>query len=76
MNLFFCLHGRLEYQVEEQVYPMEPGDSLLFSAHLQHRWRNAGNTATNFLIVLSNFAEGEKSTAIHMVKDRNEKTQV
>jgi uncharacterized cupin superfamily protein len=65
----FCLHEQLEYQVDEQVYPMEPGDNLLFSEHLQHCWRNAGNAAANFLIVISNFSEGEKPTAIHMAKD-------
>ena len=65
----FCLHEQLEYQVDGQIYPMEPGDSLLSSARLQHRWRNAGNAAANFLIVLSNFAEGEMPTAIHLVKD-------
>ena len=30
----FCLRGLLEYQVERQSYQLDPGDSLLFSAHL------------------------------------------
>ena len=39
-----CLRGTLEYQVENQVFLLEPGDSLIFAARLRHRWRNSGNT--------------------------------
>ncbi len=53
----FCLRGQLEYLVEGQRYDLAAGDSLLFSAHLGHRWRNPGRTVTNALIVLSDFSE-------------------
>src|SRR5690242_5554707 len=36
----FCLRGELEYQVERQAFHLQPGDSLLFAAHLKHKWRN------------------------------------
>ena len=64
----FCLRGQLEYQVEEQFYMLEPGDSLIFSAHLRHRWRNAGGTVCNALFLLSGFAEGEHPLGMHMSK--------
>ena len=35
-----CLEGLLEYTVEEQIFLLQPGDSLLFAAHQQHTWRN------------------------------------
>src|SRR6185369_13859853 len=38
----FCLRGQLEYQVERQIYQLSSGDSLLFAAHLKHRWKNIG----------------------------------
>jgi transcriptional regulator with XRE-family HTH domain len=57
-ELVYCLRGDLEYMVNDQVYELESGDSLLFAAHLRHRWRNPGRTVTNALIVLSGFAEG------------------
>lgn len=57
-ELVYCLRGNLEYLVNEQRYELQAGDSLLFSAHLRHRWRNPGKTVTNALIVLSGFAEG------------------
>ncbi|MEJ2353181.1 MAG: helix-turn-helix domain-containing protein [Anaerolineales bacterium] len=34
-----CISGELEYEVEEQRYLLEPGDSLLFASRLRHRWR-------------------------------------
>jgi len=56
----FCLRGELEYQVEGHTYPMESGDSLLFAAHLKHRWRNPGATVTSALIVISDYADGDQ----------------
>lgn len=53
----FCLRGKLEYLVERDRLDLEPGDSLLFAAHLKHRWRNPGPTVVNALVVLSGFSE-------------------
>ncbi len=64
----FCLRGQIEYFVEDQYYLLEPGDSLLFAAHLFHRWRNPGNNVTNVLIVLSGFTEQE-SPHHHIAKE-------
>lgn len=60
-----CLRGQLEYMVEGQRFVLEPGDSLLFAAHMKHRWRNHGGVVTNALIVLSNFEEGESPGEYH-----------
>ncbi len=49
----FCIRGQLEYQVENKFYLLEAGDSLLFEARLNHRWRNPGGTVTNALIIIS-----------------------
>ena len=61
----YCLRGQLEYLVERKLYELQPGDSLLFAAQLEHRWRNPGNTVTNALIVLSGFSEGERPDGMH-----------
>lgn len=66
----FCLRGNLEYLVENEVFLMEPGDSLIFSARLRHKWRNAGNTLVNALIVLADFSESERGLAIHQQSDK------
>lgn len=48
----FCLEGCLTYTIEDQVFQLEPGDSLLFEAHLPHRWQNLGATPSRSLLVL------------------------
>ncbi|HEX8991025.1 MAG TPA: helix-turn-helix domain-containing protein [Anaerolineales bacterium] len=68
----YCLRGRLEYLVENKLYELGPGDSLLFAAQLSHRWRNPGSTVTNVLVVLSGFSEGERPNALHW-RARDEK---
>ena len=64
----FCLRGQLEYQVERQVYQLAAGDSLLFAAHLKHRWKNAGGNVATALIIISGFEEGEELHAMHWKK--------
>jgi transcriptional regulator with XRE-family HTH domain len=61
-----CLRGQLEYQVGNDVYLLEPGDSLLFKSSLRHRWRNPGNLVTNAVFVLSGFEEGESPSEHHL----------
>lgn len=62
----FCLRGQLEYQVENQRFQLEPGDSLIFAAQKNHRWRNVGKTVTNAIIVLSGFEQGEHPSEFHI----------
>ncbi|OQX64435.1 MAG: hypothetical protein B5M51_03820 [Anaerolinea sp. 4484_236] len=66
-----CLRGELEYQVEDKFYNLEPGDSLMFSARLRHRWRNLGGNVTNVLFLLSGFAEGESPAPMHVAGNLN-----
>ena len=61
----FCIRGELEYQVERQLFHLEPGDSLLFAAHLKHKWRNPGKNVATAIIILSGFEEGEELHAMH-----------
>jgi transcriptional regulator with XRE-family HTH domain len=61
----FCIRGSLEYQVENGVFFLEPGDSLIFSARLRHRWRNAGDTLVSALIILADFSESERGLSVH-----------
>jgi DNA-binding XRE family transcriptional regulator len=61
-----CLRGQLEYQVENEHYLLESGDTLLFAAQLRHRWRNPGKTVTNAVFVLSGFTEDERPSEFHI----------
>jgi transcriptional regulator with XRE-family HTH domain len=62
----FCLAGNIEYLVEDNRYLLSPGDSLLFAAHLVHRWRNSGQGPATVLIVLSGFSETDHPLAAHV----------
>jgi uncharacterized cupin superfamily protein len=64
----FCLAGSIEYEVEAQKYLLNSGDSLLFAAHLSHRWRNAGRMSSTLLIVLSGFDATDQPMALHLNK--------
>jgi len=62
----FCVRGQLEYMVEGQTYLLNAGDSLLFEAHLKHRWRNPGGTVTNALVIISDYAAGDQPGPMHI----------
>jgi len=61
----FCLRGSLEYEIDDQHFLLQSGDSLLFAAQLLHRWRNPGKNVTNAIIVLSGFEESERPSEFH-----------
>ncbi len=48
----FCLEGILDYSIEDQVYRLHPGDSLLFEASLPHRWANLQPEPAKAILVL------------------------
>jgi transcriptional regulator with XRE-family HTH domain len=61
-----CLSGQLEYQVEDQNYLLDPGDSLILAAQQRHRWRNPGKSLTRALIVLTCADQGERPSEFHL----------
>jgi transcriptional regulator with XRE-family HTH domain len=60
-----CLRGELEYEVEGEIHHLHAGDSLLFSARKEHRWRNPGKVVTNALFVLSGCTPSENTPQLH-----------
>lgn len=61
----FCLDGCLEYTVGDSIYHVNPGDSLVFQAHLPHRWTNPGICAAKFVLTLSSMDIHEEHGARH-----------
>jgi transcriptional regulator with XRE-family HTH domain len=57
IELVYCLEGHLSYTIGQGVYPLDPGDSLLFEACLPHCWRNAGTTASRSLLIVCTSSE-------------------
>jgi transcriptional regulator with XRE-family HTH domain len=61
-----CLSGQLEYQVEDQQYVLEPGDSLILAAQLRHRWRNPSKTIAKAIIIMTCTDHGERPSEFHL----------
>jgi transcriptional regulator with XRE-family HTH domain len=61
----FCLKGRLLYTIEDQSYLLTAGDSLLFEAHLPHRWQNVDVETSQALLVLCPADARDQPTALH-----------
>ena len=51
-EFIYCLEGHITYFIEDEVYPLAPGDSLIFNAHAPHAWRNTASTGSSALIVV------------------------
>jgi hypothetical protein len=56
------------YQVDEEVYNLSPGDSLMFEAYLPHRWQNRDQTASRLLLVLCPMDERDQPSERHFGK--------
>lgn len=61
-----CLEGHVEYEVEDQHFNLDPGDSLIFAAQLRHKWRNTGEAIAKVMIVLAGFEQGERPSEFHL----------
>jgi transcriptional regulator with XRE-family HTH domain len=51
-QFIYCLEGHITYIIEDEVYPLAPGDSLIFDAYAPHSWRNTASTISRALLVL------------------------
>lgn len=51
-EFIYCLEGHITYTVEEDLYPLAPGDSLIFDSYAPHSWRNTASTSSRALLVL------------------------
>ncbi|MEW6402967.1 MAG: cupin domain-containing protein [Chloroflexota bacterium] len=51
-QFIYCLEGHITYIIEGEVYPLAPGDSLIFDAYTPHSWRNTAPTSSRALLVL------------------------
>ena len=62
----FCLEGKIEYEIRDDKYLLDAGDSLIFEAHLPHRWRNAGDNFSTILLILQTQEGREESVEQHL----------
>jgi len=67
LEFVYCLEGQIGYIVEGQTFTLDPGDSLLFEAHLPHRWYNAGEIPSRSLLLLCPADERDHPDERHFV---------
>jgi transcriptional regulator with XRE-family HTH domain len=61
----YCLQGQITYTVDDAVYLLTPGDSLMFESHLPHRWQNEDDGQAQMLLVLAPTDERDRPTHRH-----------
>jgi transcriptional regulator with XRE-family HTH domain/predicted Fe-Mo cluster-binding NifX family protein len=61
----YCLSGFIQYHIENDDFQLNPGDSLLFQAHLPHCWENKGTETAQILLVLYPSDEREEPGGRH-----------
>jgi transcriptional regulator with XRE-family HTH domain len=69
----FCLEGCLKYTIEGQSYQLKPGDSLLFEAHLPHRWENEREIPSRSLLILCPADDRDHPSERHFSSENPEK---
>lgn len=62
----YCLSGTLWYQVGMQAFNLHSGDSLVFEAHLPHRWENQSGEPAQFLLLFFPLNENENPIQRHL----------
>ena len=67
----YCLEGQLLYTIEMGTYVLNPGDSLLFAAHLPHCWQNVGDTTSRSLLIMCPTDESDHPTERHFKPDHS-----
>ncbi len=51
-ELIYCLEGHITYTVNDEVFSLSPGDSLIFDAYIPHTWQNTAQTSSRALLIL------------------------
>lgn len=61
----YCIRGQLDYVVGEELYRLSAGDSLLFHARMEHRWKNTSRQPAEILLVF------QASRDQHLARERH-----
>ncbi len=61
----YGLSGSVRYLIDQDEYRVNPGDSLVFEAHLPHCWENTGDDCAQILLILYRSDDREESGGRH-----------
>ena len=68
-EFIYCLEGSLVYWVGHDEYILELGDSLIFQAHIPHRWENRGDNLARSILVICPSDNGDRSVEQHLMNE-------
>jgi transcriptional regulator with XRE-family HTH domain len=55
----YCLRGQVLYVIDEIVYILAPGDSVVFESDLPHQWRNIDENQSQIMLILFSAGQSE-----------------
>ncbi|MBE0687348.1 MAG: cupin domain-containing protein [Anaerolineaceae bacterium] len=61
----YCLEGSIYYQIGQEEFDLQRGDSIVFEAHLPHCWENKGEEVAQILLTLYPTDEREEPGGRH-----------
>lgn len=65
----YCLEGSIQYQIGQEEFILQKGDSIVFEAHLPHCWENKGEEVAQILLTLYPTDEREEPGGRHFSLD-------
>jgi len=65
----YCLEGSIHYQISQEEFNLQKGDSIVFEAHLPHCWENKGEEVAQILLTLYPTDEREEPGGRHFSLD-------
>lgn len=68
----YCLQGNIIYWVGQDEYTLEPGDSLIFQAHIPHRWENRSDAPFRSILIICPSDGNDRLVEQHLVNEKQE----
>lgn len=62
----YCVEGEIEYRIDDRLYRLGPGDSLLFEATHPHCFCNSTETSATVLLVFQTAEDGHLARQRHL----------
>ncbi|MBN1536518.1 MAG: cupin domain-containing protein [Anaerolineales bacterium] len=62
----YCLDGSMVYWVGKEEYILQQGDSLIFQAHIPHRWENRSDIPAHCILIICPSDNSDRSVGQHL----------
>jgi len=70
-EFIYCLEGCITFYVGKDEYILKPGDSLIFEAHIPHRWENQNVGSSRAILVICPADQGDRLVSQHLVSENS-----